>query len=412
MPNATSEPDGASTLTSADLHDEVYAVRPEPAWRLLRDTAPVFHDLVDDVWVLSRHDDVRWAFVESDHLSNAVYGRTVGKVFGPSMLQMDGHEHVQRRKIVAPQMMGNRLVPYADVIEGIAARIADEAVATGSFDLVEVVSHRMPGTVIATMLGLPQADLPQFFGWYNAMMAGLWTDPELRRRGHEAHLAFQRYLEPILAERMVAPGTDLISRLLHAEVDGQRMSSVDVGAFMSLLLTAGGETTDKAISNLWWLLAEHPEEYHAVRDDPGRLDLLFSETLRLFPSLIYLGRETTRSFERHGVEVPAGAVVRLNVGAANRDDRVFADPDRFWPDRPDLHLGKELRAALTVEGRAPHLAFGGGAHFCIGYELARYETIAVTAALIARLGPDPTFRAEPPVTAPPSRVCQRLIIDT
>lgn len=412
MPNEMSDPEARPGLTSTDLHDEVYVRHPEPAWRALRDTAPVFHDDIDNVWILSRHEDVRWAFVEADHLSNGVYGRTVGKVFGPSMLQMDGHEHVQRRKIVAPHLMGNRLVPYADVIDGIAARIADEAIAAGSFDLVEVVSHRMPGTVIATMLGLPPADLPRFFGWYNAMMAGLWTDPVLRRRGHEAHLEFQRYLEPILAQRMVAPGSDLISRLLHADVDGQRMSSVDVGAFMSLLLTAGGETTDKAISNLWWLLSEHPEEYRAAREDPSRLDLLFTETLRLFPSLIYLGRETTRPFERHGVEVPAGSVVRLNVGAANRDDRVFIEPDRFWPDRPDLHLGKELRAALTVEGRAPHLAFGAGAHFCIGYELARYETIAVTTALIDRLGPEPTFRTDPPSTAPPSRVCQRLIVDT
>lgn len=400
------------TLRPESLHDDEFARQPAPAWRRLRDEAPVYHDPIDAVAVLSRHDDVRWAFTEAPGLSNRVYARTVGKVFGESMLQMDGFDHVQRRKIVAPQMMGNRLASYREIIQDVAQEIAAAAAGSDQFDLVAEVSGRMPGTVICTMLGLPVADQPRFFEWYNAMMAGLWKDAELRRLGRVAHLEFQDYLEPIIVERTARPGDDLISRLLHADVDGERLEPHDVGSFISLLLTAGGETTDKAIANLWWLLMTHPDEYRACHEDPERLELVFSETMRLFPSLLYLGREATQDLQRHDVDIPAGSVVRLNVGSANRDERVFADPDRFWPDRPDLHRGRELRSAqLGEDGRSGHLAFGAGAHFCIGYELARFETIAVSRSLLEHLGPSPrVVSTSAPSARPPAWVLDELVI--
>lgn len=407
-PPASVPPD----IVVGSLHGEVFEANPSPAWRELRAIAPFFHDTVDDVRVLSRHDDVVWAFTQAPGLSNRVYGRTVGKVFGESMLQMDGFEHVQRRKIVAPQMMGGRLAKYSDLIETVSGEIADDATRSGDFDLVSAVSARLPGTVISTLLGLPVADHKRFFDWYNAMMAGLWKDAELRRRGHVAHLEFQDYLRPIIAERSERPGDDLISRLLTAQVDGEKLDSDDLGSFISLLLTAGGETTDKAIANLWWLLMTHPDEYTACRNDPDRLELVFSETMRLFPSLLYLGRETTEPLRRRDVEIPVGSVVRLAVGSANRDERVFTDPDRFWPDRPDLHRGRELRSAqLGQDGEAGHLAFGAGAHFCIGYELARLETIAVSRALLKRLGPSPQLiSTASPKAQPPAWTLETLVI--
>lgn len=394
------------------LHDEAFEAHPEEAWRTLRDRRPVFLDAIDRVYVLSRHSDVLTAFTDSPTLSNRVYSRTVGKVFGRSMLEMDGREHVQRRKVVAPQMMGGRLANYLPLIESVAEQLAEQAVSSDRFDLVAEVSRKLPSTVIANMLGLPTADLPMFLGWYNAMMAGFWTDAELRRLGREAHLEFQEYLAPIISARAQDPGEDLISRVLHAQVDGERMDRADIGTFISLLLTAGGETTDKAIANMWWLLLTHPDEYQACRHDPERLDLVFSETMRLYPSLLYLGRETLTDIELHGVKIPANAVIRLAVGSANRDERVFSEPDRFWPDRPDLHRGKELRSAQMTDGRAGHLAFGAGAHFCIGYEFARIESIAISRALLARLGPSPSLlSSDRPACRPPSWVIDQLIVE-
>jgi cytochrome P450 len=398
-------------MQPADLHSEAFSRNPSIAWRELRDEHPVFYDDVDRVYVLSRHEDVRWAFAESPELSNRIYDRTLGRVFGPTLLQMDGHEHVQRRKLVAPQMMGGRLAEFEDRITEIAAQVVDDAASEGPFDLVDRVARRLPGTVIASLLGLPPSDLPNFFEWYDVMMTGLWTDPELRRRGREAHREFQEYLDPLIARRRRQPGQDLISRLLAAEVDGERLSEDELGSFVSLLLTAGGETTDKAISNMWWILLTHRDEYAMVRSDPSRLDAVFSETMRLHPPLVYLGREALASVERSGVTIPAGAVVRLATGSANLDERVFADPDRFWPDRPDLRIGKELRSGATVDGRASHLAFAAGPHFCLGYELARFETVAVSRHILRVLGAHPeVLDAQPPIVASPSQSCHRLIV--
>lgn len=133
--------------------------------------------------------------------------------------------------------------------------------------------------------------------------------------------------------------------------------------------------------------------------------------MRLYPSLIYLGRLATEPVTRHDVTIPAGAVVRLTVASAHRDERTFAEPDRFWPNRPDLHGGRELRSAPTAEGRASHLGFGAGPHFCLGYELARVETLAVTRRLMERCGGRPRLVDAPaPRTVPPARAVERLVI--
>jgi cytochrome P450 len=399
------------TLSSTQLHDEEYATDPLNVWRVLRDEHPVFYDSIDEVFVLSRYDDVRWAFTSPESLSNRVYARTVGKVFGASMLQMDGRGHVDRRKVVAPQFVGRRLGRFDSVVRSAALEVINGVRDRDEFDLVADVAHRMPGMVMATLLGLPPTDLDDFFGWYNAMMAGLWTDPELRRRGHLAHLEFQRYLEPILKHRRRNPGDDLISRLIVAEVDGKQLDADDLGSFISLLLVAGGETTDKAIANLLWcLLGEGDVPSHA-RTGRRELDRALTETLRLFPSLMYLGREATCDISVGGVPIPAGSVVRLNVGSAHRDERVFDNPDQFHPDRHDLHLGRELRGAPLIQGRASHLAFGAGPHFCIGYQLARLEAVEIAHALFDQLGGGlKVVDSSPPRTVPPSRVVQRLVV--
>lgn len=398
-------------LLSTQLHDEEYATDPLNVWRALRDEHPVFYDSIDEVFVLSRYDDVRWAFTSPELLSNRVYARTVGKVFGASMLQMDGRGHVDRRKVVAPQFVGRGLGKFHPVIRSAASEVINGVRDREEFDLVADVAHRMPGRVMATLLGLPPADFGDFFAWYNAMMAGLWTDPELRRLGHLAHLEFQQYLEPILKHRRRNPGDDLISRLIGAEVDGKQLDPDDLGSFISLLLVAGGETTDKAIANLFWCLLG--DGHVPSRQQTGRqeLDRALTETLRLFPSLMYLGREATRDISVGGVQVPAGAVVRLNVGSAHRDERVFDDPDQFHPDRHDLHLGRELRGAPLIGGRVSHLAFGAGPHFCIGYQLARLEAIEIAHALFDQLGSSiKVVDSSPPRTLPPSRVVQRLVV--
>lgn len=400
-------------ITADQLHDRAHDADPVPVWRRLRDEQPVFYDEIARVFLVTRHADVKRTFTDAETFSSRIYRKTMGRVFGPMLLQMEGRDHVQRRTIVAPLLMGNRLEAYHDLIREVAKEVVDDALATdGPVDVVGAISRRLPVSVIASLLGLPRDDHPHFFIWYEAMMAGVWVDDEARRRGREAANELKAYIAPIVEARRASPGDDLISRLVHAEADGSRLEAGELGAYVALLMTAGGETTDKSISNLTWLLLDNPQELASARSDPDHLDLAFSETMRLLPPLIYVGREARTTSEWHGVEIPEGREVRLAIGSANRDERAFEEPDRFWPARPDLHLGLERRAAPEEDGRTSHLAFGAGAHFCLGYQLARFETKVVVQLLLDRLGEHPSIIATsgPQVTGP-TRSVRQLVID-
>lgn len=386
------------------LHAPEVAEDPFPVWRALRDRCPVVHDHEDDVWVVSRHADVRESFLgERDGLSNRLYRKTLGRVFGPNLLQLDGPEHMRRRRLVAPLLIGSRLESYRPVVKEVADEVVGAFAERGEADLVEEVAHRLPGAVILSIMGLPRDDQPQLFEWYETMMAGLWNDPEARARGRRAHEAFAGYLEPVARARREDPGDDLISRLVTSALEPDEIPS-----FASLLLTAGGETTDKAIGNLWWHLLTDPDLLARVQADPARLDAAFTETMRVSPSLVYVGRETTEEIQWHDVTVPAGAEVRLAIGSANHDDAVFDEPEAFRLDRQDLRVGRERRGAPTEDGRSSHLAFGAGSHFCLGYELARLEVVTVSERMLDAM-PDPVL-TEPvrPIVDGPSRTVASL----
>ena len=401
-----------STFAASRLHDSDHDRNPEPVWQELRDHHPVFYDEIANVFMVTRHADVRRAFTEAETFSSRVYRKTMGRVFGPTLLELDGADHVRRRTIVSPLLMGVRLEAYQELIDEVAQEVLDDAFADGGpVDVVATIAHRLPVSVIASMLGLPREDHGQFFIWYEAMMAGVWVDDEARRRGRQAADELKAYIAPMVEQRRITPGDDLISRLVHAEEEGERLDPGELGAYVALLLTAGGETTDKSISNLAWLLLTHPEEAAKALADEAHLDRAFSETMRILPPLIYVGRETLTDVTWHGVEIPAGRGVRLAIGSANRDERVYSEPDRFWPDRPDLHQGLERRIAPTTEGRASHLAFGAGPHFCLGYQLARYETKKTVELLLQRLGPGPiTVESPGPIVDGPTRSVRELVV--
>jgi cytochrome P450 len=400
----------AEDFDPSRLHDEEHDRDPVPVWRELRHDHPVLHDPIDRVFVLSRFEDVRRAFTDTDNFSSRLYRKTMGRVFGPMLLQWDGFEHVQRRKIVAPLLVGSRLEAYGASIEAVAHEIVEAAAQHAPrFDLVEHISHRLPGTMIATLLGLPREDYDRFFAWYEAMMAGVWIDNEARRKGREAADELKAYVTPLIDHRRDHPGDDLISRLVTSEVDGDRLDPEELGAYIALLLTAGGETTDKSIASIWHLLLGHPEVLVETRADRDVLHDVFTETMRLLPPLIYVAREVIEPVEIHGVEIPVGAEVRLAIGSANRDESVFADPDAFDPHRTDLQV--EHRSAPSADGRTAHLAFGAGPHFCVGYQLARKETVTVTNVLLDRF--EHISAAEPSVVRVdgPTRSAPRVLVD-
>ena len=168
-------------------------------------------------------------------------------------------------------------------------------------------------------------------------------------------------------------------------MDGTRLEHEEIVAFCGLLFIAGGETTDKAIANMWWNLLTRPALFEAVQANPELWDNAFSETMRRTPPVISEDRFTTAPVEWYGTEIPVGARLRVCMGSAHLDDSVFADPLSFDLERGDLHLTKELRSGGSTEpDRAGHLGFGLGKHFCIGYELARTEALIGSKQLLAR----------------------------
>lgn len=372
------------------LHDAEFATTPHPVWTELRRDHPVYHDTVDDVWIVSRHQDVIDGFADGERFSNRLYRKTLGRVFGKTLLEVDGAEHVAQRKVVAPVFAPTRLERFEPLIEQVVGRLLDEVGDEGGFDIVADLSARLPGTVIVALMGFADEDVDQFHDWYEAMMRGLWNDPDLRRKGREAHAELHAHVAPIVEERRGCPMDDLLSRLIERGVE-------DLPAFISVLLTAGGETTDKALANMWRNLLVNPEQLSEIRTKPDRFHDAFSETLRHSPSLVYLGREVVADTEWHGVTIPTGAELRLAVGSANRDETVFSDPDVFDIDRTDMHMGLEHRS-LKYDDGAGHIAFGAGRHFCLGYALSRLEATTASRMLLERF-PNITPAGDlPPIT--------------
>ena len=265
-------------------------------------------------------------------------------------------------------------------------------------DLIGGVTAPLPLKVVATILGMGAEDDAYLHEITNLVIAALAGEEPGRSRGIAAHQAFSQRIDGLIAEREAVPGPDMISAIAHGRTEsGERLSRQEIASFISLMMVAGGETTDRGLANFWWILLQHPDVLASVRADPSLLDAAFSEFMRRDGVIVYEDRELTRDVEWYGQPIRAGEIVRVALISANNDETVFADPRRFDLARPDLRLGKESRAGGRADGVANHLGFGLGKHFCIGYQLARMEIVTATAALLARfpdvaLAPGPAPR--------------------
>jgi cytochrome P450 len=250
--------------------------------------------------------------------------------------------------------------------------LIDRFIARGRADLVRELTLPFPIQVIAAMLGLPDADLPQFHRWAVELIS-ITVDI---LRGVEASQKLRDYFAVILAARRLEPREDLISVLAHAELDGQRLTDEEIFAFLRLLLPAGAETTYRSSSSLLFGLLSHPEQLAAVRVDRSLIKRAIEEGLRWEAPLTGIARLTMRDTEVAGVSIPAGAVVGVCLGAANHDEARWARPEAF-------DIFREAK---------PHMAFAYGAHTCIGMHLARMETRVLLNAVLDRL---PGLRLDP-----------------
>ncbi|WP_223737266.1 cytochrome P450 [Streptomyces purpurogeneiscleroticus] len=348
----------------------------------MRDDFPLLHHEPTQSYIVSRYEDVERAF-KDPAFTTENYDWQLEPVHGRTILQMSGREHSVRRALVAPAFRGAPLQEtFQPVIERNARELIDGFRDTGRADLVAQFATRFPVNVIVDMLGLDRADHDRFHGWYTAIidfLGNLSQDPDVAAAGLRTQQEFAAYMLPIIRERRANPGDDLLSTLCTAEIDGTAMSDEDIKAFCSLLLAAGGETTDKAISSVMHNLLRHPEQLAAVREDRSLIERAFAETLRYTPPVHMIMRQPAEDVVIGGGKVPAGATVTCLIGAAGRDERRYADPDSFNIFRDDL------RSTTAFSAAADHLAFALGRHFCVGALLAKAEVEAGVGQLLDAL---------------------------
>jgi cytochrome P450 len=319
------------------------------------------------------HDTVVRVLRDGETFSSRGYAATVGLVMGHSILEMDDPEHARYRALIQQAFTLREMERWeAKLVSPIVNGLIDRFVARGRADLVRELTFPFPIQVIAGMLGLADAELPRFHRWAVELIS-IGVDVQ---RGFAAAESLRDYFAAILSERRREPHDDLISLLAQAELDGQRLTDEEIFAFLRLLLPAGAETTYRSSSNLFFGLLTHPDQLDAVRRDRSLVRRAIEEGLRWEPPLTGIARTATRDVELGGVPIPAGSVVSVALGAANRDPARYPDPDRFD----------------VFRDQRPHVAFAYGPHTCLGMHLARMETRVVLEAILDRL---PDVRLDP-----------------
>jgi cytochrome P450 len=335
-----------------------------------------------DTWLVTRYADVEMVLRDPARFSSRVNADTMGPVMGTMLVAMDGEEHRRYRNLVAHAFRPSALARWEDeLIAPAIHRLIDDLAPVQHADLVAAITSRFPVQVIAGVIGIPFEDHRQFHAWALDMNKG----PEDYSVSVAASRAMRDYLTPIVEDRKVHPRDDLVSDIVTAEVDGERLDDEHVYGFLRLLLPAGAETTYAAMGNCLFALLSRPEVLDRVRRDQSLLDAVIDETLRWETSVTMVNRETTCPVAIDGVDVPVGVSLVCATGSANRDEDRYSYGDVWDLDR-----------------REPaHIAFGTGRHQCLGMHLARLELRVGLGAILERLpglrldhGDSPPVRVE------------------
>jgi cytochrome P450 len=357
-----------------------FHANPYPFYRALREEDPV-HESPLGFWVCTRYDDAvmvlrdpRFGREGMADLLESRLGIARDASHTRDMLFRDPPDHTRLRGLVSraftPRVVDVMRPHIQEIVDGLLDRVEG----AGAMDVIEDLAYPLPVTVICEMLGVPTADQDVFKGWSNDIArsldaAILPAGSDVLARGREARLAITDYFRSLIATRRKDPRPDLLSALIAAEEEGNKLSEGELVSTCILLLVAGHETTVNLIGNGLLALLQHPDQLRALRDDPALIQTGVEELLRFDGPVQRTGRMTTADVEIGGKHIPKGSVVVSVIGAANRDPKHFSDPDRLDVSR------KENR----------HIAFGFGIHFCLGAPLARIEGQIAIGALVRRM---------------------------
>ncbi len=350
----------------------LYAGDPGPAYRWLRDEAPVYWDPVNRIWGISRHRDVLAVERDAVRYSSASGSRPLIEMTA-SMINRDDPRHQQQRKLVSRRFSPRAVRRHEERVRALAAELVEGLAAKGTAEVVADLASALPAMVIAELLGFDRALWPKCREWSERTMrsAGFRNDDPGQPPGSpEAVGEFVAAFCELVEARRTEPRDDLVSAWVHATIDGEPLDLPEIIQEGLLLLDGGAETTRSVIGQTVWNLARFPEQREILLADPPVIAATaVEEFIRYATPVLNMRRTVTVDHRLHGQDLHAGDQVLLMYGAANSDEREFDDPARFDVTRQHNH----------------HVAFGLGTHFCLGANLARLELRILFDELLRRL---------------------------
>jgi cholest-4-en-3-one 26-monooxygenase len=369
------------------LDGRFYADDPHRHFDWMRANAPVYWDAASQLWGVTRHADV----MELSKRPDAVCSSGSSRPDSPpldSMINLDDPAHKRRRGLVSKGFTPRRVADHEPKIRRICVDLIERAAAKRRFDFVRDVAAPLPMIVIGDLLGVEPEDHDKLLRWSDDLICGLsaTATPEALDAVLRAFGEYSEYHRHVVADRRAKPlQDDLMSILVHAEIEGERLDDEALLQESLLILVGGDETTRHVISGGMHALLQNPDQLRRLVEEPRRVPAAAEEMLRWVTPIQNMNRTATRDLELRGERIRAGEKVLLLYPAANRDDAVFADPHRFDVTRDPN----------------PHVAFGGyGAHFCLGASLARLELRVMFEELLHRLPNLELASSEPPPLRP------------
>ena len=354
---------------------------PYDKYEELRRKDPVHRLRMINAWVLTEYEHVNTVLRDHSRFSRDYGGDTQYR----SLLDLDPPDHTRLRSLVSKAFTPRSVAELAPRIQQVVDDLLDSTIGRDRFDLIDEFAYPLPVTVIAEMLGVPSEDMDTFKSWSNdvALSVEPTVNDRQRRRIEEAGAKLYEYFEGIIEQRRESPQDDMITALIAAEDEGDRLTHEELLTTLLLLLVAGNETTRNLIGNGMLALVRNPDQFERLRNDPGLIDSAIAEMLR-FDSPVQLdGRMVSEDVEIGGKRIRAGQRAICLIGAANRDPSVFTDPQTF-------DIGRREQS---------HISFGRGIHHCLGAPLAVLEgRIAFTSLLerfsSVRLLSEPDYREQ------------------
>jgi cholest-4-en-3-one 26-monooxygenase len=362
-PVADRAPAGAIDLLDGDL----YAGDPDPTYAWLRGHAPVYRDEVNQLWGVSRYDDI--VAIEKDPATFcSAEGYRPNLPADDSMIGNDDPRHNERRRLVARRFTPKAVADHEGAVRELVRRLIDAVADRGHCEVVEELAAPLPAMVIGRLLGFDDDLWPRVKYWSETTILAGGGPRYMADSVVEAFGDYCEHAGRVIEARQAAPADDVMSTWTRAETDGVLTADQMLSEGL-LLIDGGAETTRTVITGALLALTEHPDQYRRLLDDPGLLPVAVEEFIRWVTPILNMRRTATRDAEVAGTPLTRGDELLLMYPSGNRDESIFDAPERF-------DVGRQPN---------PHIAFGFGTHFCLGAALARLEVRVMFEELLPRL---------------------------